>query len=408
MVALAQNDTLRVFEFRQNGRLCLIASLPIHTTNTHSGPIYTTPLAFFAARRSEDSLTTALVYISHSGAVRTFLYHAAGHALEPVSASVADLTHALPSTAHLLSAVPIPPPLEQEERDEIALRVVDSEGTLYRWSASLSSLENGWTVEDAERGKEGVKTGLRGIERVADAADGTSAIVAINADGTRTLSIWDPKVSEFSSGKQFERELDVHPASLTSLTWLSAGLSLATADHLFFYSPELKFDDARHSSARSRQDCAITTASSSIAGHFHAVVHILAELPEGGHLTPLPTTKAAGKVRKEKLTLNAFLAVPGALAKKINALAKVKNDVFAALTTDWSQIGESSRPTFTEEDLGRLLSAFRKQSPKVIRLKHEHLAVLAQTRLEVCQPDFLPQGLWLKVSSANPSPKESS
>ncbi|GAA5841848.1 hypothetical protein JCM11251_005402 [Rhodosporidiobolus azoricus] len=443
MIALAQNDTLRVFEFRQNGRLCLIASLPIHTTDTHSGPIYTTPLAFFAARRSEDSLTTALVYISHSGAVRTFLYHAAGHVLEPVSASVADLTHALPSTAHLLSAVPIPPPLEQEERDEIALLAVDSEGTLYRWSASLSSLEDGWTVEDAERGKEGVKTGLRGIERVAVAADGTSAIVAVNADGTRTLSIWDPKVSEFSSGKQFERELDapvvalswsldarllavatpsraellcaqlfddlsgasswsccatitiddVLPAPLTSLTWLSAGLCLAAADHLFFYSPKLKSTTQNiHQLAADRVaplplHHPQLLFHAILQGHFDAVVQILAnlaaELTEDGHLTPLPTTNAAGKVRKEKLTLNAFLAVPGALAKKIHAPAKAKNDVFAALTTSSSRIGESSRPTFTEEDLGRLLSALRKQSLKgLTKLEHEHLAVLAQTVLE--------------------------
>ncbi|GAA5906755.1 hypothetical protein JCM6882_003293 [Rhodosporidiobolus microsporus] len=441
MIAAAQNDTLSVFEFRQNRRLRLVASLPIHTTDTHAGPIYTSPLAFFAARPSEDSLTTALVYVSHSGAIRTFVYHASTRTLSPTS-SLTDLTTPFPQSAHLLSAVPILPPLEDDERDGFALLAVDSEGTLYRWTASLSALEDGWTLEGKEKGKEGVKTGLSGVEKIAVAADETNAIVARDQDGTRTLSIWDPRASEFSSGKQFERELDgpvvalswsldarllavatdtkaelfcaqqlddlsgapswsccatidisdILPAPLTSLTWLSTGLCLAAADHLFFYSPKLESGRDVHQAAADKVaplplHHPQLLFQAILQGHFDAVVQILAnlaaELTDDGHLTPLPTKDADGKIRKEKLTLDAFLTVPGALAKKLKAPVKAKNDVFAVLTTSSSRSSKTSRPAFTEDNLARLLSAIRKRSLKGLsKLEHEHLAVLAQTVLE--------------------------
>ncbi|GAA6036036.1 hypothetical protein JCM8097_006576 [Rhodosporidiobolus ruineniae] len=437
MIAIAQNDTLRIFEYRTSiGRLRLVASAPIHTTDLHSGPIYTTPLTVFAARTSEDSLTTTLVYVSHSGAVRSFVYHAVSHEVVATNTNT-DITSSLPPGAELAFAEPIPPFRGAEQPNTAALLVIDNEGTLYRWCAELDDLESGWRVGPSETGKVGVQTGLTAVQKLAVAPDGTSAIGA-----ARTLSIWDPKASAFSSGKQYEQELsdpvvglswspdgrilavgtaaevqllcaqrlddlsgapswnccatvsvaNILPAPLSSLAWLSTGLSLAAADHLFFYSSKL--DDSQDIHEVAEKKLAPLPLhhpqllfQAILQGHFDAVIQILAnlaaELTDDGHLTPLPPTDAEGRVRREKLTLEAFLTVAGAMSKKIHASGSTRRDVFHALTTSDGRKQQRSHLELTEDALSRLLSATRQQKlAGLSRIEHDHLAILAKTVFE--------------------------
>ncbi|GAA5871377.1 hypothetical protein JCM8547_002650 [Rhodosporidiobolus lusitaniae] len=395
MLAIAQNDTLRIHKHSlSTSRVRLLASTPIHTTETHSGPIFSSPLAFFAARSSEDSPFTTLVYVSRSGAMRSFVFTAGSNEITSISSSseTANASIPLPPNAHLNLAEPIPPPPptspsdDGPTSDQVAFVVVDSEGTLYRWEAGLTELEDGrgWILSGGEgNGKEkasGMRTGLKGIERVAVGSDGTSAIVSLDSTtGIRTLSIWDPKASEFSSGKQFSQELpdsitalswshddrllavasasrvdilcaqrfddlsgkaswsscatidvsSVLPAPLTALSWLSplGGLCLAASSHLFFYTPRLD------STSQDLHELAEEKVAplplhhpqllfqAILQGHFDAVVQILsnlaAELTDDGHLTPLPRTDERGRAKEEKLTLKAFLTVSGALEGRV-------------------------------------------------------------------------------------------
>ncbi|GAA5977711.1 hypothetical protein JCM11641_001385 [Rhodosporidiobolus odoratus] len=464
-IALASLDTLRILFFQpRTNRLQLIVSSPIHTSDLHGEPIFSSPLAFFAAKTSEDAPSTTLVYVSRSGVVRSFVYHAPSKRLENVPTPMDDLGMPLPEGVKLRLVEPLPPSPPRAEaqdstRDEMGLLAVDEEGTLYRWRASLGKLEEeGWVCEDEGKGKakgkgkKGVRTNLRGNEKVAVAHDGTSAIVARDDDGRWMLSIWDPRASEFSSGKQFEREIqdaavallwsstssvlalatgssvellcaqklddlsgseswktvatisvaDILPSPITALSWLSSGgLCLAASDHLFFYSPTLS--SASDVTTNIHQLAERATAplplhhpqllfQAILQGHYDAVLQILsnlaAELTEEGQLTPLPTMDEDGRTRKEKLTLDAFLKVPGVFEKKVNVSREEeegRGDVFTALTTSTSasRSRDSSHRTLSEESVSRLLAAIRQQSlAGLSKLEHEHLAVLAQTVFE--------------------------
>ncbi|GAA6017280.1 hypothetical protein JCM10207_003677 [Rhodosporidiobolus poonsookiae] len=439
-LALAESDTLRILEFR-HGRLRLLTSSPIKPEDVYGAPFFSSPLAFFAARAYEEALTTTLVYVSRTKEIHTFVYHSPSRSLTRCSAPPADIASPLPAGAEIAVVERIPP-AQSEEVDDVALVVVDSEGTLYRWQMRMSEPDDGWTLVEDGAGSKGIKTSLSGIEKVAMAADGTSAIVSRNQDGADVLSIWDPKASEFSSGKQFEREFrdgvtalswsldgrtlaiatetqvdllcaqrlddlsgkpswitygtvsvaDVLPKPLSCLAWTSSGLTLAAGDHVFFYSPRL--DSGRLASEVAAAKVAPLPLhhpqllfQAVLQGHFDTVAEILAnlaaELTDDGHLTPLPTVDASGKPKKEKLTLDAFLKVPGAFEKKMKQAQRQKDDLFAALTTSSSRTRDTSRAAFSEDDLSRLLGAIRKRSMRGLSgIEHEHLAVLAQTVLE--------------------------
>lgn len=178
--ALAQNDTLSIYSRPKShsatSRFQLVASSPIHTfPSSHATSVYTSPLSFFASHTSDSPFTT-LVYISRSGVVRNFSYHAGTHELvsvSPTNEEETDVSSVLPEGVEIVSVVPIPPSGQQAEEGEIAFVVRDSEGTLYRWTAQHGELEEGWVCE----GKgDGVKTGLSGVEKLAVASDATSAI----------------------------------------------------------------------------------------------------------------------------------------------------------------------------------------------------------------------------------------
>jgi hypothetical protein len=178
-LALAQNDTLSIYSrppsHSPSSRLQLVASSPIHTfPSSHSGTVYTSPLCFFASHTADSPFTT-LVYVSRSGVVRSFSYDAGTHdlvSIKPSSDEETDISKALPNGVELLSAVPVPSSSDRIDEGELAFVACDSEGTLYRWAAQQGALEEGWVCE----GDGGIKTGLSGVERLAVAGDGTSAI----------------------------------------------------------------------------------------------------------------------------------------------------------------------------------------------------------------------------------------
>lgn len=138
------------------------------------------------------------------------------------------------------------------------------------------------------------------------------------------------------------------PIPVTAISWLSTGLCLAAGDHLFFYSPKLDTKPRVDIHKLAEEKLAplplhhpqllfqailqglsfpflplrtCCTDETRRAGHFDAVVQILsnlsAELTDEGHLTPLPTTDEKGRAKKQKLTLDAFLTVPGMLERKV-------------------------------------------------------------------------------------------
>ncbi|GAA5953165.1 hypothetical protein JCM10213_003434 [Rhodosporidiobolus nylandii] len=461
MIAIASNDTLRIIELRPSGPPRLAASTPIHTSDLHGEAIFASPLAFFAARSSFDSLATTLIYVSRSGIVRTFVYSAATRTLSTSQDPSVDLRSPLSAGATVVLAEPLPPPLHGD-RNAVKLLVVDSDGVAYRWSRALGTDDSTWSLSEQGEGRAGMKTGLDGIEKVAVAHDGTSAMASASSAGKSLLSIWDPKAGEFSTGRQFEQEFDdiilglswsldnrvlavvtatgvelycaqrlddlsgasswstvatlrasnTLPVPISAASWLSSGISISALDHVYFYSQELDTGGDLHEHAE-EQIAPLPLHhpqllfQAILQGHFDVVVQILAnlarELTDEGYLTPLPRTDDDGRVKKERLTLETFLAVPGALERKVSDVkVKKEDDLFTALTSSSTRSSvhdfpssakalltvrtsssDSTRIRITEDDLSRLLAAIRRRLLRGLsNIEHEHLAVLAQTVFE--------------------------
>ncbi|KPV72243.1 uncharacterized protein RHOBADRAFT_56056 [Rhodotorula graminis WP1] len=420
MFAVGSGRKLSIFKFRRSGRLRLLTTTSLPSTMPTRS--FDRALAFFVARARPDSLSTTITAVLADGFALDWVYD---HKLKTLSPT--GETHLGPATSSSTSAiklvVPLPP--AGDDVDAVALLAIDEQGTMRRWVTRLSEPGESWAREGE------VRTGLRGIDKVASGVDGTSAVVSRTGDKCR-LSIWDPKASEFSSGEQFWMDLEepvvaiewspdgqtlafatehevslmsaqllndlsgapgwatyaniridtVLPAPISTLAWLGSSLILSASDHLFFYSSRLSTGLDAHGLAASR--CAPLPLhhpqllfQALLEGHFDAVVRILsglaAELTHDGTLTPV-----SAREKPEVLTLDAFLRHPS-----VGSKGEAANDVFSALTTSDEREPSSPQVHLSQDDITSLVAALKKRAMRGLsKLEHEHLAVVAQTVFE--------------------------
>ncbi|GAA5892396.1 hypothetical protein JCM5296_003587 [Sporobolomyces johnsonii] len=424
MLVAGSGTTLSVFEFRLNRRLRLLASLET-TSHFDDAP------CFFVARTDDDSLSTTIVAVtredSDEWSVNTWTYSAATHRIHDGASQ--SLSPSLPGSEKpkLVFCAPVPVPIGVR-REEISIVTAEEEGKLRRWSMLLGETDFRWEEGPA------VKTGKNGVVRVACSSDGNSALATSTPDGTeRELSIWDTKASEFSSGEQYSQPLsepvislewsidgsslalatpskvslycaqrlddlsgcaswavyatltlsDTLSSPISNLCWLSAGLALASADHLFFYSSKMDTgEDARELVQARIAPLPLhhpqLLFQALLSGHFDAVVKILtglaSQLDEDGSVTPILTERSTARV-----TIDDFLGDPDQPTKT----GSETPDVFTALTTSDSRNRDDRTATLSDSDITKLLAALdKKLLIGLSDLEHEHLAIVARTVYE--------------------------
>ncbi|CEQ42660.1 SPOSA6832_04497 [Sporobolomyces salmonicolor] len=507
MLAAGSGTTLSVFEFRPNRRLRLLDSLD-------TIPHFDEAPCFFVARTDDDSLSTTIVAVTKEGSddwsVNTWTYSAATHRIHEGATQSLSPSLLGSEKPKLVFCAPVPVPIGVR-REEISIVTADEEGTLRRWSMLLGETDFSWEEGPA------IETGKNGVVRVACSSDGNSALATSTPDGTeRELSIWDTKASEFSSGEQFSQPLsepvislewsidgsslalatpsevslycaqrlddlsgcaswavyatltlsDILSSPISNLCWLSAGLALASSDHLFFYSFKMDTGEDARELVRARiaplplhhpqllfqallsgmlelLDSSLTRGELMkpylLAGHFHAVVKILAslasQLDEDGSVTPILTERSTARV-----TIDDFLGDPeqptkvrrGRFVRKKRTHEAV---VLCRLVQKHQTSSSPSRPrivgtgqsqhhfssweetptyawcdaedrddraaTLSDSDVKKLLAALdKKLLIGLSDLEHEHLAIVARTVHETqnCRGSIDPNGLRYLVS----------
>ncbi|KAM0746323.1 hypothetical protein T439DRAFT_329776 [Meredithblackwellia eburnea MCA 4105] len=427
MLTVATSTGLRVYEFRNHGRLRLITSNEV---------VLPSLLSFFVARTSLDALSTTIVAVAATSEVFSWTYNSATHSL-----TLGSRQFLARDDGSVIGAVSVPPKRalgatdSQEElapSSSMSILVVDSFGTLSFWHSTLPDSSYEW------RKSTSVHTGKQKIEKVASSSEFLTAVVT-TVDGQHELSIWDSKASEFTSGELFTQSIDeapivdmhwshdggtlaiattqrvfllcaqllddlsgepgwqtyvsIKPTTLTSspvsaLCWLSTGLVVASGEVLNFYSSKMTDGSDCHAFAKERSaplpyHHPQLLFQSLLHGHTDAVIKVLvgiaAQLTPDGDVTPIRTARsAAARIRLQDFIVKKHGSSP--MVSNGNAT----KDIFSALTN--AAVGESDnhKVSLTEDDYYRLLAALKKCSMRGLSpLEHAHLTVVVQTVFDI-------------------------